>query len=53
MFLCFVLFFFLNNFIFLVKVRLLCVCLVIENLDEKGKKLKEKTCKETNTIIVR
>ena len=43
MFLCFVLFYlFLNNLIFLVKVRLLWVCLVLENLDERGKEIERK-----------
>ena len=34
--------FFLNNLIFLVKVRLLWVCLVLENLDERGKEIERK-----------
>ena len=35
-------FVFFNNLIFLVKIRLLWVCLVMENLNERGKEIERK-----------
>ena len=46
--LCACLLFFFNSPIFLVKVRLLLVCLVLENLDKRGKEIERKKKKKGN-----
>ena len=43
-----VLLFFFNNLIFLVKIRLLWVCLVMENLNERRKEIERKKMEGNN-----
>ena len=44
--------FFFNNSSFLVKVRLLRLCLVLENVKEKGKEIERKNVRKKNMITI-